>query len=664
MSNIWSFCLQTLTVTLSALLLLLIKRLLEDKLSPRWQYGIWCLLALRCLLPATIHRDVLLPLGLWLETGKSLVEAGLHSAYSAVFSPISLSHPLPIPTAAPQSVTDWLFVIYAAGVVLFALFYLISYIALRLRLRRGLPPCPGITEAMTRVCSRYGLKPCPVVAVPGLESAFVTGLIRPVLAVPANEAVDEKVILHELLHLKYRDIPQNIFWAALRCLHWCNPVMHFVFDRIGNDMESLCDQRVLERLEGEERREYGHILLSMASRRYARTPGTGSISNGRRNISRRIAAIARFKQYPRGMALVSVCIALVLIAPLLLGTAASASLQPGEENRPQLFAAARVRRCSTVAGAIDTYAKGLMQQNFYYLAVATPLSDHETLSGQMSEEWYHRFGSGLEFLSGQGYSIYDLTQTPGGGYHAYLAFEVADFVGSVDADWPTDNKGTPVRMGTLVIPVEIIQEDGFWTVRERSQRIQAHQRYDQIQYYGDDIPWLAESTVTTKTGTIHIAHRGIYTVDNSVQHNDLFGWTSFDASLRPDATFASGYTSSQVVYTCDLPQAQLPKGTAALRVWSLNSLADLDNLNTDDPLSQPDDSYSSISGSSSDGSAYTVEQAGRGWDRKLISGGGGGFYSMNVDPEDLPPLPAAYYVQILFDDVVVDEIVIEVNQNG
>ena len=74
-------------------------------------------------------------------------------------------------------------------------------------------------------------------AVPGLKGAFVCGIIRPVLAVPEGEAPDGKIILHELLHLKHLDALQNVFWCVLRALHWCNPFMQYVFDRIGNDME-------------------------------------------------------------------------------------------------------------------------------------------------------------------------------------------------------------------------------------------------------------------------------------------------------------------------------------------------------------------------------------------------------------------------------------------
>ena len=56
MTNIWEFLLFTLTVSAAAGLLLVLKHLLADKLSPRWQYGIWVLLALRILLPVEVNN--------------------------------------------------------------------------------------------------------------------------------------------------------------------------------------------------------------------------------------------------------------------------------------------------------------------------------------------------------------------------------------------------------------------------------------------------------------------------------------------------------------------------------------------------------------------------------------------------------------------------------
>lgn len=124
---------------------------------------------------------------------------------------------------------------------------------------------------------------------------------------------------------------------------------------------------MLERLEGEDRRDYGRILLSMADDRYARTPGTSSMANGGENIRRRIEAIVRFKKYPRGMSLVSVCIALVLTVPLLAGQrAGAAQIQYQRRDRSDdlgcsaAMAAARTLRCTTYAGAFDAYAKAVL----------------------------------------------------------------------------------------------------------------------------------------------------------------------------------------------------------------------------------------------------------------------------------------------------------------
>ena len=64
MHNIWEFLLQTLSVSAAAALLLIVKALLADKLPPRWQYGVWAVLALRIVLPVPTGRGVLLPLPL------------------------------------------------------------------------------------------------------------------------------------------------------------------------------------------------------------------------------------------------------------------------------------------------------------------------------------------------------------------------------------------------------------------------------------------------------------------------------------------------------------------------------------------------------------------------------------------------------------------------
>ena len=314
MTDLWSFLLQTLTASGVAALLLAVKALFRDKLSPRWQFGVWGVLALVLLLPAGGGgRYALFNWPLWVESAKTALTGDY--SLTRVLAPI----PLPLGLGHPPSPADLLYLLYLAGAAALLLRYALSYLRLRLALRQG---AEADGAQIRRVAAAYGCRPCRAVAVPGLSSAFVCGVFRPVLALPAERPVDDKVILHELLHLRFHDAAWGLLICLFRCLHWCNPLLWICADLAQNDAESLCDQRVLERLEGEERRAYGVILLSMADGRYARAPGTSSMANGGRNIRARIQAIARFRRYPAGMALVSVCIAAVLALPALFGTRA------------------------------------------------------------------------------------------------------------------------------------------------------------------------------------------------------------------------------------------------------------------------------------------------------------------------------------------------------
>lgn len=381
MDNLWSVLAQTLALSVTAAVLLAAKRLFLDKLSPRWQYGVWAILALRALLPAGLLGRTLVPGGrVVLEAARLQVELPLSSVLTDPYGVTEVLAPVPLfpfGLPVPGSITDVLFYVYAAGVLLLALWFFLSYARLRAAIRRGLSPAPEVLAQVEGVAARYGLKaPRRVVVLPGLESAFVCGPLRPVLALPGRP-VDDKVLLHELLHLRHGDVWAGVGVCALRCLHWCNPLIWYCCDRMQNDCEALCDQRVLERLEGEERRAYGVILLSMADGRYARAPGTSSMANGGRNIKARIQAIARFRRYPAGMALASGCVAAVLALTCLGGVSGAAEVPGGTDRGALALVQAQLNRPTTVAGALDTYAKAILCDSPVYFSMVLPEAERE-----------------------------------------------------------------------------------------------------------------------------------------------------------------------------------------------------------------------------------------------------------------------------------------------
>ena len=535
MTDIWSFLLQTLTASGVAALLLAVKAMFRDKLSPRWQFAVWGVLAVVLLLPAGWGgRYVLLNWPLVIETAKSAL-TGEFGTLTRVAAPI----PLP-PQSQPRSVGDWLFLVYLAGVVFLLARYAVSYVRLRLALNRGRPARAGRVKA---VGSQFNLPVCPSVEVAGLSTAFICGVFRPVLALPAGVETDDKVILHELLHLKYRDAAWGLVIAFFRCIHWCNPLLWLCADRAGNDLESLCDQRVLERLEGEDRRDYGRILLSMADETYARAPGTSSAANGGKNIARRIQAIARFKLYPAGMGLVSVCVALVLAFPLILGARAE-TLKTWSTTNTMVMASARTTYCTTYAGAFDAYAKALLTGEISYRAMCAPLSEQNTLAE--AGKGYSRDVSWLWNQAGdvhswpnteEGYKIYNLSPTGDGAWEGLLALAL-NYTPDDAVEW-ADWDGTVATRWLAIQKLRAEKEGDRWVVipQEKLYAVQGDER-------GGGNLGVPARVYEGRYGdfTIRVQWQTTASVNSQVKSSELFwSFSTFDTVPRPNAEFDQTY---------------------------------------------------------------------------------------------------------------------------
>lgn len=711
MYNIWNFLLQTISVSIVILILLVVKYILTDKLSPRWQYGVWVLLMLRILIPINVSSYIIPKFPIWLETIKAICEKRLNSNYTSVYEPIGLTHIIPIITNRPESITDWLFVIYILGIIINLLRYLISYISLRfilglssvskqkssvsgrdalkpdtmdLKLQYGTYDNSELELRILSLCEKYHLKPCQTVSVSGISSAFICGVLRPILVVPKDIYVDDKILLHELLHLKNLDTVQNIGWCILRSLHWCNPLVQYAIYRIENDMESLCDQRVLERLEGEERREYGAILLDMANTKYARVPGTSSISNGGKNISRRIAAIVRFKKYPQGMSLVSVCIVLLLFSPTIIGNASTYNkddyLSSSIKDIEQTMAVARLNRCSTIAGALDTYAKGLMLNNAAYIASASSLDKHQELDEriyQTSIEYgyqrnYVDTGLYMNYVQEfEGYHIYNLKRITDTYYQGFIVFSVRVYTDESGENWfetPYDNKNRDesdvsisLNDALLIIPVEIKWEDA-WVVEETGNRSTYNNGNNLDMEMDTSSPYIKKYYAEGKSGTITLTLRTRYSVDNTLQDGYslmLFGNSQFDDSPKTDAVFDDYYSTALTIYdtTSSERKPATSVGIVKMELESENEVFTEQGPFWDGIYTTYLEDSSSFSGSSNNGDGWTFLNIDENWNGILRDGSGG---SSNMDNKTgIITLPPAYAARIYWDNAVVEELTLK-----
>lgn len=164
MFDIWGFLLQTLTASGVAVLLLVIKALFKDNLPPKWHFAVWGALAVVLLIPAGWNgRYTIIHWQYVIELIKGAVKE---------FGFTRVLFPIPLVSSVPHTLTDWIFTVYFAGVILHLALYLISYIHLRFVLNKGKTAPDSITDRVKEISAGLKVKPCRVIEVRDLPSAF------------------------------------------------------------------------------------------------------------------------------------------------------------------------------------------------------------------------------------------------------------------------------------------------------------------------------------------------------------------------------------------------------------------------------------------------------------------------------------------------------------
>lgn len=167
------------------------------------------------------------------------------------------------------------------------------------------------------------------VQVPTLYGVFRPRLLLPEATLQSlAESELRHVFLHELAHLKRRDIPLNLLASLLLAFHWFNPLLHYAARLLKEDQEAACDALAMSRLVPGDRREYGLTILKLAeslsvSRLRA---GTASLSGSRRELRRRMILIAS----PKRTSLAGVLLGLAAVGILTGCTLTGAKLSSAD----------------------------------------------------------------------------------------------------------------------------------------------------------------------------------------------------------------------------------------------------------------------------------------------------------------------------------------------
>ncbi len=140
-----------------------------------------------------------------------------------------------------------------------------------------------------------------------VSSPAIYGFFRPALLLPDGMSAQfsplelRYIFLHELAHVKRRDMPMHWLTTALRILHWFNPILWFGLKRMAGDREAACDELALLHAGENGKKRYGETVVKLLERctKPIRMPGMIGILEDKNQMLRRVRMILHFRSHRR-----------------------------------------------------------------------------------------------------------------------------------------------------------------------------------------------------------------------------------------------------------------------------------------------------------------------------------------------------------------------------
>lgn len=331
-----------LTVSLAALVPLILRRLMKKRYPARMVCVVWAILALRLLIPVQLTLPQA-PVQVMPRT--SYVVQSDQTAFRQAGLPVTQTPARWVTGTQAQTlsaadtgtvktvdITDILLTLWLAGVIACVLWQGIGYY----RLIRSLK---GTSRSVERAdlhtilqeqCADLVIdREIPLRVSSAADCPMLAGFIHPTLYLP-DERISRTdaafIFRHELTHYKHGDLWLKLLLLAARCLHWFNPLVHLIARFAQEDIEAACDDAVVRGHDGAYRRAYGEtILRSAIAQSQKRKALVSCFGDDKKTLMRRFEGLFDKSVKKRGVALV------VMIA-LLVGSL-SCTIAVGDNDK-------------------------------------------------------------------------------------------------------------------------------------------------------------------------------------------------------------------------------------------------------------------------------------------------------------------------------------------
>jgi len=317
---------------MAAALVMLVRAVMGRALRPSLRLALWAVVAGRLILPVVPHSLFSVQgLPSWLvgqldarvaglgpvpaaaptDYQESLISNGLRLMQEKAIA-VALIHPA---APAPLSLTAILLaLIWVTGAAVVLGRFLFANWRLRHRLRHGQPIDDPQIVALLDSCrtSLNVRQKVRLLIAPDIAGPALAGVLRPVILLPTDREWGQRcgpepalstedlrhVFLHELAHVKRRDLAVDWLAMLLRCVHWFNPMVWLASACYRADRELARDAMAMRVAGDAARQAYGDTVLRLVQSTARPIAPAIGIHHGPRFLKQRMRLIGAFTSQP------------------------------------------------------------------------------------------------------------------------------------------------------------------------------------------------------------------------------------------------------------------------------------------------------------------------------------------------------------------------------
>ena len=300
------------------LIMIVLRKLFRGKISPRLQYALWLLVAVRLFVPVNFgssalsienFTNTLINYEVNEEVSESPVileepelsenedrvkiydsiesiqaneSVKLHAEQEEV---LSTKNGVTVKTSAEITASQVLLIFWVLGAIITAFVFVISNIVFGKRMKSS------------RILLEDQNEKLPVYVLRVVETPCLFGIFHPAIYVTNVVAAEENTLRHAVVHELTHYEQGDIWWSLLRCvcitLHWYNPLVWWAAKLSKQDAELACDEATIKKLGEEERLAYGKTLIRLTcEKKQDWFVAATTMTSDKKSIKERIQQIA------------------------------------------------------------------------------------------------------------------------------------------------------------------------------------------------------------------------------------------------------------------------------------------------------------------------------------------------------------------------------------